>query len=298
MALEVRPLSYALGAAVRGIDLRAPADAALQSEIRSLWVEHKVLVFPEQDLTPEQQIAFGRRFGTLDDHKSVPFYRHPDYPEIYLITNKQIDGKASETRDTGRKWHSDHSFTTHPTMATMLYCREIPPVGGTTMFANMVLAYETLSPALQRVLADLEAVHSIAHFMGRSQSFAERDPEQVRKLAQLSPPVAQPVVRVHPESGKKALYISEGLTSHFVGMSVEESRGLLDYLFEHSTRPEFTYRHNWSPNDMLMWDNRSTVHLALPDYSHSDTRHMHRLTVLGEACGRSLSEEPKLAAAA
>jgi taurine dioxygenase len=292
MALTVRPLSHALGAAVTGVDLREPLDAATLAEIRRIWLDKLVIVFPDQDLTPEQQIAFGRSFGTLDDHKAIPFYRHPEYPEIYLITNKQIGGKPSETRDTGRKWHSDHSFTTHPTMATMLYCREIPPVGGTTMFANMIMAYETLSERLRAILDDMEAAHSIAHFMSRSRAFAERDPQQVAKIAQLSPPVAQPVVRVHPETGRKALYVSEGQTSHFVGMTIDESEGLLKFLFEHSVLPEFTYRHSWSPNDLLMWDNRSTLHLAVPDYSHEDTRHMHRLTVLGEPCGRPYNAEP------
>jgi len=291
MTLTVRPLSHALGAAVTGIDLREPLDAETLATVRRIWLDNLVVVFPDQNLTPEQQIAFGRNFGTLDDHKAIPFYRHPEYPEIYLITNKQIGGKLSETRDTGRKWHSDHSFTTHPTMATMLYCREIPPVGGTTMFANMVMAYATLSERLRTILDDLEAVHSIAHFMARSRSFAERDQKQVARIADLSPPVAQPVVRTHPETGRKALFVSEGQTSHFVGMTVEESAGLLKFLFEHSVLPEFTYRHAWSPNDLLMWDNRSTIHLAVPDYSHSETRHMHRLTVLGEACGRSYVAE-------
>jgi taurine dioxygenase len=289
MPITIRPLSYALGAAITGVDLTKPLDRAVVSEIRNAWLEHLVLVFPGQRLTPEQQIAFGRHFGELDDHKAVPFYRHPDHPEIYLITNKTMGGKPSETRDTGRMWHSDHSFTTHPTMASMLYCREIPPVGGTTMFANQIAAFETLSPTLRSILESLEAVHSIDHFMSRSKSFAERDPEQVAKIARLSPPVAQPVVRVHPETGRKALYISEGQTSRFVGMTVEESQGLLQYLFDHSTRPELTYRHNWAVDDLLMWDNRATLHLAVPDYTHDDPRHMHRLTVLGDECGRLLS---------
>lgn len=286
MSLSVRSLSYALGVAVTGVDLRQPLDAETLAEIRKIWLDNLVVVFPDQDLTPEQQIVFGRQFGELDDHKAIPFYRHPDYPEIYLITNKQVGGKPSETRDTGRRWHSDHSFTTHPTMATLLYCREIPPVGGTTMFTNMIMAYARLSDGLKSILDDLEAVHSIEYFMSRSQSFAERDPGQVAKIARLSPPVAQPVVRRHPETGEKALYVSEGQTSQLVGMTVEESQGLLQFLFKHSVSPEFTYRHVWSPNDLLMWDNRSTNHLAVPDYSHSETRHMHRLTVLGDACGR------------
>src|SRR5690606_34822369 len=123
-----------------------------------------------------------------------------------------------------------------------LYCREIPPVGGTTMFANMYLAYETLSPGLRAVLDNLEAVHSLEHYTAQNPYFHARDPQQIAKMHELSPPVAQPVVRIHPETGRKALYVSEGQTSHFVGMTKEESRGLLQYLFEHSVKPEFTYR--------------------------------------------------------
>lgn len=288
MPITVRPLSHALGAAITGVDLSRPIDAATRAEIHKAWLDHLVIVFPGQNLLPERQIAFGRMFGELDDHKAVPFYRHPEHPEIYLITNKRIGGKESQTKDTGRMWHSDHSFTTHPTMATMLYCREIPPVGGTTMFTNMYLAYETLSPALRAVIDDLEAVHSLEHYTSQNPYFSARDPQQIAKMHELSPPVAQPVVRKHPETGRKALYVSEGQTSRFVGMSEDESRGLLKFLFEHSVKPEFTYRHAWSVDDMLMWDNRCTMHLALADYSHDQTRHMHRLTVLGTPCGRVL----------
>lgn len=291
MPIKIRRLSHALGAAITGVDLSQPIDESTRAEIHKAWLDHLVIVFPGQNLPPERQIAFGRMFGELDDHKAVPFYRHPEHPEIYLITNKRIGGKESQTKDTGRLWHSDHSFTTHPTMATMLYCREIPPVGGTTMFANMYLAYETLSPALRTVLDGLEAVHSLEHYTARNPYFKARDPQQIAKMHELSPPVAQPVVRTHPETGRKALYVSEGQTSRFVGMSEEESRGLLEFLFEHSVKPEFTYRHAWSVDDMLMWDNRCAMHLALADYSHDQPRHMHRLTVLGTPCGRLLEPE-------
>lgn len=288
MALQVRRLSHALGAEITGVDLRKPLDKAAEAELRRAWLDNLVIVFPGQELAPAQQIAFGRMFGELDDHKSVPFYRHPEHPEIYLITNKQIGGKPSETRDTGRAWHSDHSFTTRPTMATMLYCREIPPVGGTTMFANMTMAFETLSEGLRAVLEKLEAVHSFAYYSARG--LKGRNPEQIAHMNRINPPVAQPVVRVHAETGRKALYVSEMMTSHFAGMTQEESAGLLEYLFRHSVKPEFTYRHNWKVNDLLMWDNRCTMHLAPADYTHDEPRHMHRITVLGSPSGRQVEE--------
>lgn len=288
MTINVRRLAHALGAEITGVDLRQPLDKAAEAEVRRAWLENLVIVFPGQELAPAQQIAFGRLFGELDDHKSVPFYRHPEHPEIYLITNRQIGGKPSETRDTGRAWHSDHSFTTRPTMATMLYCREIPPVGGTTMFANMYMAYDTLSDGLKSVLDKLEAVHSFAYYAARG--LKGRDPQQIAHMNRINPPVAQPVVRVHPETGRKALYVSEMMTSRFAGMTREESAGLLQYLFRHSVQPEFTYRHHWKVDDLLMWDNRCTLHLAPADYTHDQPRHMHRITVLGPPSGRLLEE--------
>ncbi|MDP3137232.1 MAG: TauD/TfdA family dioxygenase [Burkholderiaceae bacterium] len=296
MSIEVRPLSHALAAEVRGIDLAKPVSDKDLADIQAAWLRHLVLIFPGQKFSEERQIAFGRLFGQLDDHRAVPFYRIPEYPEIYQITNKHIGGKESQTKDTGRLWHSDHSFSLHPSLATMLYCREIPPVGGTTMFANMYMAYDSLSDKYKQMIDGLEAVHDLSHYLGINPYVRSRDQEQIAKIKALNPPVAQPIVRVHPETGKKALFVSEGQTTHIVGMSHAESRTILDHLFKISVTPEFTYRHNWTVDDMLMWDNRCTLHLALADYSHKDTRHMHRITVLGEACGRPLTAE-ELAAA-
>jgi taurine dioxygenase len=288
MSIVIKKLAFGLGASLSGVDLSKPLSNAAFEEIRTAWLQHLVLVLPDQDLSETELIAFGRRFGELDDHKSIPFYRHPEHHEIFLITNHEIGGKASETRDTGREWHSDHSFTTRPTMATMLHCREIPPVGGTTMFTNMCMAYDALSDRLKNVLDGLEAVHSLTYYFEKNSH--GRDPQQLAEMGKLSPAVAQPVVRVHPETGRKALYVSEARTSHFVGMTIEESQGLLEFLFQHSVRPEFTYRHAWKVNDILMWDNRSTLHMALADYTHDQSRHMHRLTVLGTPSGRPYSE--------
>lgn len=291
MEITVRPISHGLGAAVTGVDLTNTLDDAQIASIRKAWLDHVVLVFPGQSLKPEELIRFGRIFGDLDDHRALPFYRHPEWPEIFLITNRQIGGKSSTTKDTGRSWHSDHSFTTHPSMITMLHCQEIPPAGGTTLFTNMYKAYETLSPGLKSILDNLEAVHSLGYHMSWSKYFRNRDPAQMEKMKTLSPPVAQPVVRVHPETNRKALYVSEAQTSNFVGMTPDESQGLLNFLFKHSVQPEFTYRHNWTVNDLVMWDNRCSMHLAPADYSHDQPRHMHRVTVLGKPCGRFLNEE-------
>lgn len=288
MAIKIKKLSYALGASVTGVDLKKGLSGAELDCIRNAWHEHLVLVFPGQELTPDHQIAFGKQFGSLDDHKAAPFYRHPQYPEIFLITNRRVGGRESETKDTGRVWHSDHSHTTHPTMASMLYCLEIPEVGGNTMFANMYMAFDTLSDGMKNILGRLEAVHSMDRYSRYNPYMWGRDPAQLAEMTRVAPPVAQPVVRIHPETGRKALFVSEGYTSHFVGMTEEESRGLLQFLFDHSVRPEFTYRHAWQVNDLLMWDNRCTMHLAPADYTHAQPRHMHRVTVLGTPSGRLL----------
>jgi taurine dioxygenase len=289
--MQIRRLSNALGASVGGVDLNALTQDQVQ-DIKQAFRDHLVLVFPGQkDLSPGEQIQFAQNFGELDDNKAIPFYRHPEWKEIMLITNRKIGGKESQTQDTGRLWHSDHSFSTRPDKATMLHCIEVPEVGGTTMFTNMYKAFGTLSAGLQNLLRPMEAVHSVTHYVQKNPFFAKRDPAQTAELERLSPPVAQPVVRIHSETGKPALYISEGQTSRFVGMTVAESEGLLEYLFRHSVMPEFTYRHQWSVGDLLMWDNRCTLHLALKDYTHDQKRHMHRITVLGEPCGRLLQNE-------
>ena len=289
MALKIRKLSHALGAEVTGVDLRNPLDEATFGEIRRAWHEHLLLRFPAQDLDYAQYIQFGERFGELEKYlHSNKDYTHPEHPEIYFITNHEMHGKPSETRDVGREWHTDQSYTARPLKATMLYCKEIPEAGGDTMFTNLYLAYERLSPRLKSVLDGLEAVHDFSKRLGNLSTYL--DPEKIAARRKKSPPVAHPVVRVHPDTGRKALYVSEAVTTHFAGMTREESAGLLDFLFQHSVTAEFTYRHRWSVNDVVIWDNRCTLHLALKDFEHTSPRHMVRMAVLGTPLGRLAAE--------
>jgi taurine dioxygenase len=291
--IQVRRLANGLGARVDGVDLARPVSDATFREINEAWLRHLVLVFPQQKITPEEHIAFSRRFGELDRHEALPHYRHPEHPEILMITNHTIAGKPSETRNTGREWHIDLSYTLRPSLGALLHCREIPEVGGDTMFANMYLAFESLSPPLRAFLEGLECVHDFTTIKINK----KRDPEQLAHMTRLNPAVAQRVVRVHPETGRKSLYVTEMLTSHFVGMTVEESKPILDYLFKHSVQPEFTYRHRWQVGDIVMWDNRCTMHLALTDYDHSSPRHMFRTTIKGTPSGRLYAaDEPRSAA--
>ena len=197
MTLQIRKLSHALGAEVSGVDLRRPWTSASSSRYAKAWHEHLLLVFSNQQLDYTDYIRFGERFGELERYlHSNKDYTHPDHPEIYFITNHEVNGKPSETRDIGREWHTDQSYTARPLKATMLYCKEIPETGGDTMFANMYLAYERLSPRLQSVLDGLEAVHDFSLRLGNLATYL--DPEKIAARRKKSPPVAHPVVRVHP----------------------------------------------------------------------------------------------------
>lgn len=286
MALKIRRLSNALGAEILELDLARPLSADQVADVKQAFLDHQVLLFRNQDLQPAQQIAFSRLFGELDIH---PFtkYTLPEHPEILLITNHLMDGKPSDTRNTGRQWHSDLTFTPCPALGSLLYCREIPEVGGNTMFANMYQAYDDLSPAYREMIDGLWAVHDMA--IGRD--LKNRDPKYMEEMRRKNPPVAQPVVRVHPETGRKALYVNPMVTRNIEHMTDEESRPILEYLFEHASTYEYTYRHEWRVNDLLMWDNRCTSHIALADYDHSSPRHMMRTQIHGEPIGRVLQRQ-------
>jgi taurine dioxygenase len=280
-SLAINPLGFALGAEVTGVDLRQPLGALQIEQILDAWHKHLVLVFPGQDLTPAQQIAFSRNFGELERNEQQPYYRDPGHDEILLVTNRRIGGKPSETRNTGRNWHSDLTYTTRPAKASLLLCRERPPVGGDTMWANMYVAYETLSAPLRGFLDGLEAIHDVSLVKG----IEKRDPQKVADMKRLNPPVAHAVVKTHPETGRKALFLGQRIRG-FVGMTEEESAPILGFLNQHATSPEFVYRHRWSVHDLVMWDNRCLLHVALADFDQAKTRHMTRTSLLGESSGR------------
>jgi taurine dioxygenase len=282
MVLKLRPLSYGFGAEVGDIDVSKPMSEASFGEIYRAFLQHGILLFRNQDITREQHIEFSRRFGELDRHDALPRDRHPDYPEILMVTNEpKPDGQPSDTRYTGRQWHSDMSFTTKPSLGSILRSIAVPEVGGDTLFANMTMAYDALSDGMQKLIADLHGIHlSGTRKIANSASGVPRAEEQKR----INPPVAQPVVRVHPETGRKALYIGEKV-KRFDGMTEEESTPLIDYLVRHATRPEFLYRHQWKKHDIVVWDNRCTMHQALGDFDETKLRHMERTTVLGTPSG-------------
>ncbi len=277
--IAIAPIGYALGAQVTGIDLAQPLNEEQLHLLHEAWVKHLVLVFPDQSLDPARLIAFSRHFGELDNYESQPFNRHPGFDEVMLLSNRRVNGRLLPGASGGQNWHTDLSYTIRPAKSTMLYCIEKPSVGGDTMFANMYLAYESLSPKLQEFLDGLEAVHDVSLIN------AKREPEIIAEFKRLNPPVVHPAVRLHPDSGRKALYVNNRVR-RFVGMSEAESRPFINFLCEHSVTPRFVYRHRWSVKDLVIWDNRCLTHLAVGDFDPNEIRHMIRTSIMGEYYGR------------
>lgn len=292
MTIQIRKLSRTFGAEVTGVDLSQPISPALREELKQVFLDYHLVLYRNQPIAPEQQIEITRVFGEPDQNVSVPDYRHPEFPEILLLTNERKGGKTSVSARVGRQWHSDQSMTPRPTLGSILHAQSIPDVGGDTVFTNMYAAYDALSPGMKAMLDPMQAVHDVL----KAGHLAGKDPDFLAAKRQAVPPVAQPVVRVHPETGRKALYVNEMMTTRFVDMTEEESAPLLNYLFAHSIRPEFTYRHQWRKHDMLMWDNRCTMHLAMGDFDPAQIRKMHRTALVGSACGEVLQAPEAIAA--
>ena len=290
--ITVKPISGALGAIIGGVDLSKPLDAEVVAEIRRALVDNLVIFFRDQDLTPETQKAFGRNFGDLHTNS---FFPHVEGHEDVQLLIKEPDHKNT----IGDRWHTDVSYTKRPALGSILYAKETPPYGGDTMFANMYLAYENLSDTLKGVLRGLNAHHSARENFAKRAAEAEL-PGSVSGGFQYSDDVEQdavhPAIRTHPESGRDALYVNSVFTKSFDGMTKEESAPLLQYLFTHLCRPEFTCRFSWAPGSLAFWDNRCTQHFAVNDY-HGHRRHMNRITLLGDEPYLAKQPDPKHAAA-
>ncbi|MGE0312179.1 MAG: TauD/TfdA dioxygenase family protein [Lautropia sp.] len=272
-AIEVVRVAGALGAELRGVDLREPLSDAQLGAIRRAWLEHLVVFFRDQPLTPSQFLAFARRIGEPVEY---PFVKGLDgHPEIIEV--KKLE---HETSNFGGIWHSDTVYLERPPMASMLLARELPPFGGDTLFANMYLAFETLSEGLRKTLSTLVAVHSSAK-ADVSRTREDRIRTDGRDAPSRTYLSEHPVVRTHPETGRKALYVNVAHTQRFVGWTEDESRALLEYLYQHQVRPEHTCRFVWQPGSIALWDNRCTLHNPVNDY-HGHRRVMHRITLAGE----------------
>jgi taurine dioxygenase len=283
--LQTRRLSTAFGIEVLGVNLREPLPDATIAEIRTLWNEHGIVLLRGQHITPQQLIEYSRRFGELDMHETLKPFRHPEHPELFVLSTIPVDGKPSVSENVGRHWHSDLSYTTRPALGSIFHALILPEVGGDTLFTSMHAAYDALSETMKRMIDGLETVHD---YMG-VENMKKRDPQLVAQLREANPPVAQPLVRAHAETGRKSLYLSEQMTKRIVGMTERESMPLLRFLFEHSVDPLFTYRHKWQRHDTIMWDNRSTMHLALADFPPGAHRYCMRTTILGQPSGYIVS---------
>ena len=279
--LGTRPLSHAFGVEIRGLDLSQPLADATIAEVRRLWNAHGIVLLRGQDITPQQLIDYSRRFGELDTHETVQPFRHPEHPELFVLSTIPVEGKPSVSENVGRHWHSDLSYTLRPPLGSIFHAQVLPEVGGDTMFASFAAAYDALSDTLKRMIEPLWAVHD---YMG-VENMKKRDPALVAQLRAANPPIAQPLVRRHPETGRLCLYLSEQMTKVIVGMTERESGPILRMLFEHCVDPLFTYRHQWARNDVIMWDNRSTMHLALADFAPGAHRYCMRTTILGTPSG-------------
>ena len=278
VALDVRPLAGHIGAEIHGVDLSADLDDATVAAIRTVLLRWKVVFFRDQTITPAQQVAFGRRFGDVTPaHPTLPPLE--GHPEVL-----PLDSRAYRSAGAGvsieSRWHTDVTFTPNPPFASILHGVIVPPYGGDTAWTNLVTAYEALSPALQAFLDGLRAVH-------RNTLYFTHPTEAADSLAQqftsTSLSAVHPVVRVHPETGERVLFVNPNFTQYVVGLGSRESRALLDLLYEHLSQPEFTVRFRWEQGSVAFWDNRATAHLAPTDLRHLPfDRVMHRITLAGD----------------
>jgi taurine dioxygenase len=272
-ALDIRPIAGALGAEIHGINLASELDSGTVAAIRRALLDHLVIFFRDQDLPPDRFLAFARRLGTPVEYPLVKGIE--GYPEIIRVAKLE-----HETVNFGGIWHSDTTYLETPPMGTMLVAREVPPVGGDTLFANMYLAYETLSDGMKRLLDGLQGVStSLKADATRTREDRIKSDPTTQSRQELT--AEHPVVRTHPETGRKALYVNVAHTVRFAGMTEAESAPILRYLFEHQVRPEFTCRFTWRVGSLAFWDNRAVQHNPVNDY-HGYRRVMHRITLAGD----------------
>ena len=280
LTIDVHPLSGALGAEIGSVDLSSPLDERTFDAVHRALLDHLVIFFRDQTLTPGEQLAFARRFGGIHLH---PFVKGlPDCPEVMAIIKEKGD-----TRTFGSAWHSDQMFTAQPAMGTMLYARTVPPVGGDTLYANMYLAYDALSDGMKGMLAKLKTFSVGDKFKqagGNSRvqrySGTSKMGELLKDPGNVQTESEHPLIRTHPETGRKALYIGSH-AQRFDGMTDAESAPLMAFLKNHAVRPEFTCRFTWREGSLAFWDNRCTQHFAIGDYD-GHRREMHRITISGD----------------
>jgi alpha-ketoglutarate-dependent taurine dioxygenase len=283
---EIVPRREGFAASVSGLELSRKLDIITFARLHRAWMNHPVLVFPGQSISDAEQIEFAKRFGDLEIHPSAA-HRASAHPEIYRVSNVDEAGRILPEKSTEWRyleltwlWHTDSSFRPVPSMGSILHGIEIPPEGGGTLFTDMTAAYEALPHDERERARGLRVIHDHAHILSLSKGLAEsRDKGRYEDL----PPVVHPLVRRHPITGRRSLMLSPHTMSGIEGMGEAEARALLDALIAHATEERFIYRHEWSKDDVLMWDNRCTMHAVMPYDSVNHRRIMHRTTIAGDA---------------
>jgi taurine dioxygenase len=272
--IRIEPLGPIIGARVDGIDLARPIDAASRAKLGDALIAHKVLFFEGQAISPQQQRNFAAAFGKLHIHPIYPTVE--DVPEIIILDT------STQNLPDNDNWHTDVTFIETPPLGAVLYAKELPPSGGDTLWVNNEAAFNALSPTFRAFLERLTATHDFAKSFP-AERYARTPAEEEQWLAAKAKnrPVKHPVIRTHPVSGAKGLFVNEGFTTHINELSASESRAVLDLLFKHIAKPDFQVRHRWKVGDVAMWDNRSTQHYAVADYL-PHRRVMHRATILGD----------------
>ncbi|NQU62089.1 MAG: TauD/TfdA family dioxygenase [Rhodospirillales bacterium] len=276
--IEVHPIAGALGAEISGVDLSQPLDGQTFKEVHQAFLDHLVIFFRDQNLSPDQHKAFARQFGEL--HHNDFIHEIEDHPEIVRVARAATDQFVF-----GNDWHADVTYTKVPSLGSVLYALDVPDFGGDTLFSNLYTAYETLSETMKETLSGLRGLHTAEAIFGKSGAYVQDNYKEGHKATGVSHNeasteiYAHPIVRVHPETNRKGLFVSSIFTVGIEGMSDDESRAILDFLFEHSVRPDFTSRFRWEKGSLAFWDNRCTLHYALNDAAGVD-RLLHRVTVL------------------
>jgi taurine dioxygenase len=282
--MRVRPLNPLFGAEVLDVNLAEALDDATFAEIERTFNERSVLLFRSQRITDEQHVRFSRRFGELEIHVLREFVK-PAHPELYVLSNIVENGRAIGIKDAGNYWHTDLSYTRAPSRGSIMYALEVPrddsgEALGDTQFASTAAAYAALPGEIRARLEGRKGIHRFWDRYVRERKIAGSDVVVTEERRAQTPDVEQPIVRTHPFTGRKCLYVNEGFTIGIAGMAEDESRPLLEKLFAHCTRPEFTYRHKWREGDVVMWDNCATLHRATVDYG-ARRRLMQRTTLKG-----------------
>lgn len=272
-AVSVKPLSGNLGAEIGDVDLSAELSNSQFGEIRDAFHKYSVIVFRDQHLEPDAHLKFARRWGGININRFfTPVDGHPMIAEV----RKEPD----QEKNIGSGWHTDHSYDKAPALGSILSARIVPEFGGDTLFSSMYMAYDALSPGLKKTLSGLKAWHSSRHVFGTAEGSETSKTGRIGKAGLATQDTAHPIVITHPGGGRKALYVNPEFTTHIDGWTAEESKPLLEYLYDHGASPHFTCRLSWQAGTVAMWDNRATWHCALNDYS-GQRRLMHRITVEG-----------------